>query len=107
MPFTLQLERTSERPSAPAPARTQAGRANEDRPTDPAPPVHCYSVPKFPPDPKLPRIDEDALSELESSSEFELPRESGEFPTLGHSTFRPAPIVRHLYQSLSSVKRGA
>lgn len=66
-------------------------RAADDCPTEPAPAVHSYYAPKFPPDPKLPEVDEAMLEELELMGERDYP--SGVQPT-----FRTAPVLKHVYQ---------
>jgi len=113
MSFTVELQRSSE------PVDARAGRASgvetlpapraaavtlraaapldqspDERPTDPAPPVHSFWIPKFPKDPGLPdvaRLYEEALAHARAV-------ESGDVP--GQSTFRTAPVLRHQYRSV-------
>lgn len=104
MPFTAELKRPSNRPShrqsvSTLPARASGiaprrpGRSDDDdRPTDPAPAVHCFLVPKFPRDPRLPNLAE--LSQ--QAHEYVDAREAA--LASERSTFRPAPILRHLYR---------
>ena len=80
----------------PAPVRYRAHAAAEtnpdERPTDPAPPVHSFWIPKFPKDPGLPdvaRLYEEALEHARAVEARDVP---------GHSTFRPAPVLRHQYR---------
>jgi hypothetical protein len=74
--------------------REQGDQSPDETPTDPAPAVHSYHVPKFPPDPKLPSVDEATFVE----ADYDYPRESGHFETRTASTFRSAPVVRHVYR---------
>lgn len=71
--------------------REQCDRSRDQAPTDPAPAVHNYCAPKFPPDPKLPSLDEATFAEADDETE------SGQFETRAASTFRPAPVFRHIY----------
>ncbi|HEY6723485.1 MAG TPA: hypothetical protein VI197_05610 [Polyangiaceae bacterium] len=64
----------------------------DERPTDPAPPVHSFWIPKFPKDPGLPdvaRLYREALEHVRTVEANDVP---------GHSTFRPAPVLRHRYR---------
>lgn len=98
MPFTAELKRPSDPPSVstlPAPASGIAERwgsyDEDERPTEPAPAVHSFLVPKFPRDPRLPDLAELTLHAnecLEPAEAVYVPR---------YSTFRPAPILRHVY----------
>jgi len=77
------------------------GNRNVERdeiPTEPAPAVHSLLAPKFPPDPKLPTLDEAMVAELD------LPRESGQFEVPQNSMFRTAQVLPHVYESLQSPK---
>jgi len=117
MPFTVDLERSGDStearhaPTRPAPSRAQAFETiprlrthgthgavgpepvdPDERPTDPASPVHSFWVPKFPKDPGLPdvaRLYEEALEHARAVEAHSVP---------GHSTFRPAPVLRHRYR---------
>src|SRR5687767_1411225 len=72
MSFTVDLKGFSDRSADTVPAkrpqavtRTVAVSECDERPTDPAPPVHSFRLPKFPKDPGLPdvaRLYEDALN---------------------------------------------
>lgn len=98
MSFTRALKRPEDRPSELGITimRASQSRAAEDTPTEPAPAVHSYYAPKFPPDPKLPEVDEAMLEELELTGEHEYP--SG--------VFRTAPVLKHVYRRADS-ERGA
>ena len=74
-------------------------QVGEDRPTEPAPAVHSYYAPKFPPDPKVPEVDEAMLEELELLN-------GREYPSHGRASFRTAPVLKHVYQHARS-ERGA
>ncbi len=111
MPFTVDLERplhsTDERQDRPPPLETVPARRchavtqraagptpvdPDERPTDPAPPVHSFWIPKFPKDPGLPdvaRLYREALEHVRTVEANDVP---------GHSTFRPAPVLRHRYR---------
>lgn len=100
MSFTVDLKGFSDRSAETIPAKRPQAVTHapaeaadcDERPTDPAPPVHSFRLPKFPKDPGLPdvaRLYEEALSYVRA-------REAGEVP--GHSTFRPAPVLRHRYR---------
>jgi hypothetical protein len=116
MPFTVDLKGCSDKSAetivvkrpeavshtAEALRRAASGTAPcDERPTDPAPPVHSFRLPKFPKDPGLPdvaRLYEEALSYVRA-------REANEVP--GHSTFRPAPVLRHRYRPARLPARNA
>ena len=111
MPFTVDLERPAnstdarlDRPPAletlpvarPQASTLRASRSRDvdpdERPTDPAPPVHSFWIPKFPKDPRLPdlaRLYSEALEHVRAVEASDVP---------GHSTFRPAPVLRHQYR---------
>lgn len=106
MPFTVDLKGFPDRSAETIPAKrpeavTQmapvrhgaSGMAPcDERPTDPAPPVHSFRLPKFPKDPGLP----DVARLYEEAESYVRAREAGDVP--GHSTFRPAPVLRHRYR---------
>lgn len=72
----------------------------DERPTDPAPPVHSFWIPKFPKDPGLPdvaRLYREALDHVRAVEASDVP---------GHSTFRPAPVLRHRYRPARLPKSG-
>lgn len=110
MSFTVDLKGFSDRSAETIPAKRREAVTHtaeitrhecDERPTDPAPPVHSYRLPKFPKDPGLPdvaRLYEEALSYVRA-------REANEVP--GHSTFRPAPVLRHRYRPARLPARNA
>ena len=74
-------------------------RADPDEvPTEPAPAMHSYFAPKFPPDPKLPTLDEATFAQLCA------PHDSGYDEVGATSTFHSAPVVRHVYVAARSAR---
>jgi hypothetical protein len=76
--------------------------ARDETPTEPAPAVHCYHVPKFPPDPKLPQVEEPVTDRAERAKRE---RPSGIYSSEPLLTFHPAPILRHVYAAVSSGRK--
>ncbi len=66
----------------------------DDRPTDPAPAVHCYRAPKFPPDPKAPSFEEPSMTDAHREGQ------SPGFVLSKPAAFRSAQVLRHLYPGL-------
>lgn len=108
MSFTTRVKTSSDRPSTTgismlrgrptqrAPERT--GATADEVPTEPAPPVHCYELPKFPPDPKLPQLDTDWFPVDDVADPAELRPSTT-------STFRPAQVLRHVYRPTRPIRR--
>lgn len=85
---TVQVPKSHRATAAPGPTPSDP----DERPTDPAPPVHSFWIPKFPKDPGLPdvaRLYREALDHVRAVEVNDVP---------GHSTFRPAPVLRHRYR---------
>ena len=78
--------------------RMEQGSNPDETPTEPAPAMHSYLMPKFPPDPRLPTLDEAFFGEED------YPRDSGHFEAAAASTFRPAQVLRHVYTPIPGAR---